>query len=70
MNAFQFAPSDSHLADTDAGRAALEAYAIARERGAGHFDAEVMESNVLQRVGYNVNALGGVTIEAAEEKAR
>lgn len=65
MTTYTFSAADSHLADTDAGRAALEEYEVARERGASHDDAELQASNVLQRAGYNVNARGGVTIEAA-----
>lgn len=66
MTIYKFSHAESHLANTDAGRAALEEYEIARERGVTHDDAELQASNVLQRAGYNVNSRGGVTIEDAE----
>lgn len=59
----QFAPTDSHFADCQAGIDALEEYTVARERGKDHIEAAIMASNVLQRAGYNVNAKGGVSID-------
>lgn len=65
LGAFGIVGQYSHLADTDAGRAAVEEYEAAIASGKDHVEAEIMASNVLQRAGFNVNLSGGITIERA-----
>jgi len=40
----------------------LDQYAGAVERGCSHEEAEVIASNCAQRIGYNVNRTGGLSI--------
>lgn len=63
LGSFEIVGQYRHLADTDAGRAAVEEYEAAIESGKDHVEAEIMASNVLQRAGFNVNRSGGITIE-------
>lgn len=66
MTTYRFINGDETFNNCEAGRLALEEYEGALLRGASHDQAEMAASNYLQRAGYNVNARGGVTIEAAE----
>lgn len=66
MTTYQLTNGQQSLNSTAAGRAALDQYEAALLRGESHNAAEMAASNSLQRAGYNVNARGGVTIEACE----